>query len=229
MRLPRRPRHHRRTPARRCRSACPAICIPIFLNLWDLQYRDSKYGYSGESEHQLVNRGSEELREALQSLPASTWVVPVGIHHPDHKLCRRMALRLFTKQAHATWLMYEELAYYHLSRTRRWSARIAVSSALATTGSFATRHVLSQTELATETKISAMQCYTSQMRRLSSDFVRITSNGPESYLRISTPWAGTGGAPTRVTDPCNHSFEIHSERTEPDRTRSDTSGACLPL
>ena len=168
---------------------------PIFLNLWDLQYRDSKYGYSGESEHQLVHRGSEDLRAALLSLPATTWVVPVGIHHPDHKLCRRMALRLFTKQAHATWLMYEELAYYHLSRTRRWSARIAVSSALATTGSFATRHVLSHTELATETKILAMQCYTSQMRRLSSDFVRIASNGPESYLRISTPWAGTGGAP----------------------------------
>jgi LmbE family N-acetylglucosaminyl deacetylase len=168
---------------------------PIFLDLWDLQYRDSKYGYSGESERQLVTRGSEELRAALLSLPANTWVVPVGIHHLDHKLCRRMALRLFTRQSHATWLLYEELAYYHLSRTQRWSARIAVSSALATTGSFTIRHDLSRTELATETKTSAMQRYASQMRRLSSDFARLASIGPESYLRISTPWAGMRRAP----------------------------------
>ena len=171
-------------------ALAPLSASPVFLDLWDHQYRNPKFVYNDEADRALIDRGADELETALLKLPTRTWLMPLGIQHPDHKLCRRICLRVVDRQAEATWMIYEELAYYRLSRRRRWSARIAVSSALMANGFWARPQALPHTYYAMATKIEAMRCYVSQMKRLSEDFVRMASEGPESYLQLRTPSAG---------------------------------------
>jgi len=52
---------------------------PIFLDLWDHQYRNPKFAYNNEADGELIDRGADELEAALLQVPTRTWFMPLGI------------------------------------------------------------------------------------------------------------------------------------------------------
>ena len=54
---------------------------------------------------------SQNLSAQIDSLGIETWLVPLGIAHPDHIQTRRAAASLFHEKPSVKWIIYEELPY----------------------------------------------------------------------------------------------------------------------
>jgi LmbE family N-acetylglucosaminyl deacetylase len=54
---------------------------------------------------------TEALAEATSGIAAGSWLVPLGLRHPDHLLAHRASVALLTRQGQADWIVYEELPY----------------------------------------------------------------------------------------------------------------------
>lgn len=86
-------------------------CTPIHLDHWDEQYRHDPYGYRGPVDEELVDVIGDDLDRLVGRLGAPTWLIPLGIRHPDHELTAAACLNVAERHPEIDWLVYEELPY----------------------------------------------------------------------------------------------------------------------
>jgi LmbE family N-acetylglucosaminyl deacetylase len=112
------------------------------LGFWDLQYRSgSRHRLPSyvarvlralrrrREEHGLVIEISEKLGATVSALDLTTWFVPLGVLHPDHKLLTRVVLQLAREMPDKRWILYEDLPYALESTANRTIAIGAVTAA----------------------------------------------------------------------------------------------------
>lgn len=82
------------------------------LDHWDWQYRDPTYGYEGPTKRrELANRISGDLASLVDVLELDTWVIPLGLVHPDHQATATGCLIVAGSRPEIDWLVYEDLPY----------------------------------------------------------------------------------------------------------------------
>jgi LmbE family N-acetylglucosaminyl deacetylase len=94
------------------------------LGFWDEQYRQGPPGRLARLRPGAVRAARarvddpaieasvfEKLAQLVDELGLSTWLVPLGLWHGDHKKTARACLRLVEQFPRARWLAYEELPY----------------------------------------------------------------------------------------------------------------------
>jgi LmbE family N-acetylglucosaminyl deacetylase len=86
-------------------------CEHRHLGHWDEQYRHSLYGYQGARGDDLIRLISSDLEAIVSQSTLSTWVIPLGISHPDHEIVAAACLAVADRLADRNWLVYEELPY----------------------------------------------------------------------------------------------------------------------
>ena len=80
------------------------------LSFWDRQYRNDQYGYDGVAEEDLVAAVAEAFMALSEQLNTTTWVIPLGLGHPDHRITAQAGLAWAQSHSGDTYL-YEELPY----------------------------------------------------------------------------------------------------------------------
>jgi LmbE family N-acetylglucosaminyl deacetylase len=86
-------------------------CDHRHLGHWDDQYRHSAYGYVGPRGEDLVRVISSDLEALVSQSGLSTWLIPLGISHPDHEMAAASCLAVVDLLPGLDWLVYEELPY----------------------------------------------------------------------------------------------------------------------
>jgi len=86
-------------------------CEYRHLDHWDDQYRHAVYGYDGPAGQALVERVAGDLEALIAGSPFTTWLVPLGISHPDHVITTSACLVVAERMPDLEWLVYEELPY----------------------------------------------------------------------------------------------------------------------
>ncbi len=81
------------------------------LDHWDDQYRHPIYGYVGPSGGELVAVIASDLEDQVGRLDRSTWLVPLGLSHPDHEITAAACLAVAERHPELDWVVYEELPY----------------------------------------------------------------------------------------------------------------------
>jgi LmbE family N-acetylglucosaminyl deacetylase len=81
------------------------------LELWDYQYRDPLYCFS-EPAGGLEAAASLAIETAVAESAVETWLIPLGILHPDHVTTAGAALGVAQRRPGLTWLVYEEIPYH---------------------------------------------------------------------------------------------------------------------
>ncbi|HTS14345.1 MAG TPA: PIG-L family deacetylase, partial [Candidatus Sulfotelmatobacter sp.] len=125
------------------------------LGLWDFQYRDGLYGYADPPEG-LETAATAAIAAVLDDAPVATWLVPLGILHPDHVIATSATLRIARQRPELTWLVYEELPYalaYARERAQAVERLEAAGFGL----------VATSLEAAEVDKAAAVGCYVSQL------------------------------------------------------------------
>jgi len=100
-------------------SAAMAHAGVLHLGYWDGQYRTSGYGYRGPPAGELPAAIAADLAGQAGAQPGLAWVIPLGIHHPDHVITAEAGL-IFTASHDGPVYLYEELPY-----ARRYRAVVA--------------------------------------------------------------------------------------------------------
>jgi LmbE family N-acetylglucosaminyl deacetylase len=80
------------------------------LPYWDRQYRTGPYGYDGLPEKALAAAIARDLVNRASERPAESWLMPLGLGHPDHLLTAEAGLIFAAVYPADVWL-YEELPY----------------------------------------------------------------------------------------------------------------------
>lgn len=108
------------------RAAAMLGCTPVHLGHWDDQYRHAVYGYRGPTGEAMVAAISSDLEGLVRRLGASTWLVPLGLSHPDHQITATASLAVAERHPEIDWLVYEELPYavYEARRVERLRSRL---------------------------------------------------------------------------------------------------------
>ncbi len=108
------------------RAAAMLGCAPVHLDHWDDQYRHAVYGYRGPTGEALVAAISSDLESLVGRLGLSTWLVPLGLSHPDHQITAAGCLAVVDRHPEIDWLVYEELPYavYEPDRVGALRARL---------------------------------------------------------------------------------------------------------
>ncbi len=86
-------------------------CDHRHLEHWDDQYRTPVYGYEGPWGDDLVRSISSDLEAIVSRSRLSTWMIPLGISHPDHEITAAACLAVVDGHPDVDWLVYEELPY----------------------------------------------------------------------------------------------------------------------
>jgi LmbE family N-acetylglucosaminyl deacetylase len=156
----------------------------IHLSYWDRQYRNERYRYQGLADEELP----DAIAATLASLrpPATAWVIPLGLGHPDHRLVAEAGLILADREAGDVFL-YEELPYAAedasevAARKRHFAERGFELKDDTSVGIAADRAL----------KASVLRCHASQRRALRRR-LRVTTRTPERVWKI-IPRHGHGG------------------------------------
>ena len=158
----------------------------VHLGLWDHQYRNPSYGYE-EPAGGLDEAVDTALAAAIGAHDSiATWLVPLGILHPDHRATAAAALRLARRRPELGWLVYEELPY-HVAYGRE----AAKAAARLEQAGFTLEHVAPGTGPAPATgpsyrqvgKVAAIRCYASQVPALGEGVDQAVA-GPEVLHRL---------------------------------------------
>jgi LmbE family N-acetylglucosaminyl deacetylase len=80
------------------------------LTYWDRQYRTGGYGYAGVADDELPQAIAADLAHHARENPAPAWVIPLGLHHPDHLITAEAGL-IFAAAYAGTVYLYEDLPY----------------------------------------------------------------------------------------------------------------------
>ncbi|MGH9080760.1 MAG: PIG-L deacetylase family protein [Acidimicrobiales bacterium] len=101
-------------------------CQHRHLGFWDDQYRHSAYGYEGPQEDDLVRLISSDLEALVGRSEFSTWLIPLGIGHPDHVAAATACLAVVDRFPGLDWLVYEDLPYatYPAAKVTDLAARL---------------------------------------------------------------------------------------------------------
>jgi LmbE family N-acetylglucosaminyl deacetylase len=91
-------------------SAAMAHAGTLHLGYWDSQYRISGYGYQGLPAGELPAAIAADLAAQARAQPGLAWVIPLGIHHPDHVVTAEAGL-IFAGSQDGPVYLYEELPY----------------------------------------------------------------------------------------------------------------------
>ncbi len=86
-------------------------CDHRHLEHWDDQYRHAAYGYDGPIGEELVGRVAADIEALVAASTFATWLVPLGIGHPDHVITASACLTVAGRLPDREWLVYEELPY----------------------------------------------------------------------------------------------------------------------
>jgi LmbE family N-acetylglucosaminyl deacetylase len=101
------------------RAASVLGCEARHLDHWDEQYRHPPYGYEGAHGPDLVRAVAADLETLIGRSALTTWLIPLGISHPDHQIAAAACLEVADRLRGIDWLIYEELPYaLHLGGTR---------------------------------------------------------------------------------------------------------------
>ncbi len=94
------------------RAAAMLGCHVRHLDHWDHQYRNATYGYRGPTDGAgLVRALASDLGRLVESAALDTWMIPLGLSHPDHVIAASACLALVDEFPEVDWLVYEELPY----------------------------------------------------------------------------------------------------------------------
>jgi LmbE family N-acetylglucosaminyl deacetylase len=145
----------------------------LHLAHWDLQYRNRAYGYEGTTA-ELTRMVALELESLVHESNIDTWVIPLGILHPDHRVTAEACTRVVVRCPRIDWFVYEDLPYATVFPEHR---QIAVD-ALGHRG-FALQLAadLESPAIDLPAKRRAVQCYRSQLPAL----------GGGADLAVATP------------------------------------------
>jgi LmbE family N-acetylglucosaminyl deacetylase len=161
------------------------------LDLWPRQYRRpepirfprirrpaARHARQKLTDAELEREVAHKLAVAIQQVKASTWFVPLGVGHPDHRLTANACLSIARLTPDIRWVLYEDLPYSRESIPGRDGA---FKSAL--DAGFELQPVYLDTEPDAEAKGRAVDCYRSQLNAL-GDRVQIALSGPERYFLV---------------------------------------------
>ena len=169
--------------ARRAEDALAATmlgCHCRHLDHWDHQYRNATYGYEGPTDDAgLVRAVASDLGSLVQRATLGTWMIPLGLSHPDHVIAAAACLALVDEFPDVDWLVYEELPYAVYQPG-------AVGSAIAGLRSqgFDVQPAGIETSPDPEGKRRVIDCYRSQVKTL-GDGVDVAVNATERVHRLS--------------------------------------------
>jgi LmbE family N-acetylglucosaminyl deacetylase len=160
------------------------------LDFWSYQYRSAPPGRFPRANHllsrlarrsedepdpQLVDEVASQLGSVFDGVQLSTWYVPLGVGHPDHKIVSTAVLRLARTRPDRQWILYEDLPYARqgtdlldraLKRVTKAGCRLDQSPLLP--------------PVDTAPKRVAVECYQSQLKALGS-LVDLSIAATETY------------------------------------------------
>jgi len=163
------------------RAATELGATTLHLGHWDHQYRTATYGYGGPTQQPaLIRTVALDLERLIMDATPTTWVVPLGLAHPDHEVAAAACFDVARVHPELDWLVYEELPYavYLPDKVLEAEARLR-------SGGFALRPV-GDVEVSRDvsTKRRAVGCYRSQLRPL-GEAVDISLDTPERLHRLA--------------------------------------------
>jgi LmbE family N-acetylglucosaminyl deacetylase len=83
----------------------------VHLPYWDRQYRSELYGYHGPQGDDLAQVIAQDILRRVAEPARCSWVIPVGLGHPDHRMVAEVGLRLAEAGLAGRIYAYEELPY----------------------------------------------------------------------------------------------------------------------
>lgn len=125
----------------------------------------------GESTAAVASR----LRAAVQESDLSTWFLPLGVAHPDHRRTTDASLQVAREVPELRWIVYEDLPYAAESDLERSAARERIVAA-----GFQLEELHLVGALGLTRKREAVISYRSQLTGL-GDRVETAVKGPERY------------------------------------------------
>jgi LmbE family N-acetylglucosaminyl deacetylase len=167
----------RRAEDRRAAETLEATVV--HLEFWDNHYREPIYGYEGPT-GDLVDAIAHEVEATMHRLEPTTWLVPLGILHPDHRAAAAACLDLAERHPDVEWLLYEELPY--ATRCPR-DRRLALEE-LAGRGFTLDDELAPASGVAGDRKERAVACYPSQLAGLAEQVDEALAT-PERIHRLS--------------------------------------------
>lgn len=101
-------------------------CRPVHLDHWDDQYRVEDHDYRGPEGAELERAVISDLEDLVGRLGLATWLVPLGLMHPDHRITAAACLAVAGNHPEVEWLVYEDLPYavYDAGRVGKLTARL---------------------------------------------------------------------------------------------------------
>jgi LmbE family N-acetylglucosaminyl deacetylase len=130
------------------------------------------------------------LRDALASLAPTLVLAPFGLANPDHDVTHRASMRVREELTPApAWWLYEDHGYKHIPGLLAWRV-----STLFRRGDWPTPMVTSATEEQCERRLTAIECYPTQLLALEDDWMISAKLGaPEQFWRLDAPPEGWEG------------------------------------
>jgi len=153
----------------------------VHLPYWDRQYRNDQYGYRGPTDDELTAAIAEDLLTLAGEHQGHTWVIPLGLHHPDHRIAADAAL-IFAARQPGDIYMYEELPYMIEN-----PAEATERKAFLTERGFVLRADASTAPSGDRAlKTAVLRCHASQRRALGKR-LRTAVRTPERIWSLLTP------------------------------------------
>ncbi|HTW07513.1 MAG TPA: PIG-L family deacetylase [Acidimicrobiales bacterium] len=170
------------------------------LDFWDVQYRVGPRVFRPRRAHAalrsarlhlgaqfLLPRIEDRLVALVRSTNVSTWLVPLGLWHMDHRLANQAGLRVARKVPEKNWLIYEELPY-----ARELPDEVSAALKRLVGEGWGVQVVDMGPGGGSERKRAAVHCYQSQLKPLGRR-TELAIDGPERFYRLA-PARGTAPA-----------------------------------
>jgi LmbE family N-acetylglucosaminyl deacetylase len=148
---------------------------------WDWHYRIPIYGYDGPAGRQeLAQAVAADLALVIERQEFATWIIPLGLVHPDHQATADACLAIAGSHPEIEWLVYEDLPYTlefpgEAQKTQR---------RLRDRGFRLQAMAAGETPSGQSTKRSAVNCYRSQVKPL-GDRVEQSITAREQIYRLT--------------------------------------------
>lgn len=82
------------------------------LEHWDMQYREATYAYAGPVERDdLAQAVAADLEALIAQVDQRTWLIPLGLVHPDHLAASDACLLIAANHPELDWLVFNDLPY----------------------------------------------------------------------------------------------------------------------